>query len=318
MRIHKERAIFIAVDYQEKLLPAIKGKKHLMRKSLFLMEGLKLLEVPMIMTTQYEKGLGRNVESVEKLVGVENSFDKVTFSIYQDEAIRAYLTAGGYDTVIIGGTEAHICVLQSVIDLLEADFKTVLVTDCIGSRHEGDYEMAKIRAMQEGAVLTTAEALLYELLVSAREPAFRQVSKLVKLQDYRFSDSYGAVVWEQKDGIDYVLMIRTRKGWSFPKGHQEEGELPADTARREVLEETGIKITVDDGFSQVVPSALPKDDRKVTFFAGKSLVGLEKPKNDKEVDKADWIPVKEAAEKIFFEADRKVFYEAMRYYKINV
>lgn len=317
MRIYREHAIFIAVDYQEKLIPAIKGKKRLMKKSLFLMEGLKLLKIPMIMTTQYEKGLGRNREAVEAIIGPEKSFDKVTFSIYQNEAIRQYLEDGGYKTVIIGGTEAHICVLQSVIDLQEAGFQTVLVTDCIGSRHEADYDMAIERARQEGAILTGAEALLYELMASAKDPAFKTVSKMVKNQDRKPVDSYGAVVVEEKEGQHYVLMIRTKKGWSFPKGHIEEGETPVDTARREVLEETGIEITVDDSWSQVVPSALPGDQRKVTFFAGKSLVGLGKPKGDKEVDCADWIPVKEAADKIFFDADRNVFYEAMKFYGIR-
>lgn len=316
MRVKREHAIFIAVDYQEKLIPVIKGRKNLMKKSIFFMEGLRLLKLPMIMTTQYEKGLGPNVKEIEDLIGRENSFDKDTFSIYQNETIRTYLKEGGYDTVIIGGTETHICVLQSVIDLLEAGYQTVLLTDCVGSRNREDHDMALIRARQEGAVLTTAEALLYELTLTAKDPAFRSLSELVKNQQPKRADSYGAVVWEHKDDCDYVLMIRTKRGWSFPKGHIEEGESPAETARREVLEETGIRIQVDEGFAQVVPSARIGDQRKVTFFAGKSLEGFGKPRGDREVDTADWIPVKDAAEKIFFEADRKVFFQAMKYYGI--
>ncbi|MDO4478658.1 MAG: NUDIX domain-containing protein [Lachnospiraceae bacterium] len=117
-------------------------------------------------------------------------------------------------------------------------------------------------------------------------------------------DSFGAVVFEQ----GYVLMVKTRKGWSFPKGHAEPRELPGETAIREVMEETGIRITVDTHRGFVVPSILPEDRRTVTFFPGKSLDGLKIPVAD-EVPDARWVKVDEAADLIVFDSDRNMYLE---------
>ena len=113
-----------------------------------------------------------------------------------------------------------------------------------------------------------------------------------------------------------VLMVRSRKGWSFPKGHQESGETPVQTARREVFEETGIEVEIDSSFSRTVPSILPGDRRTVTFFFGHSPKGCLPP-IPHEVPDARWFPLTEAAELIPFPADKAAFLDAVTYWPEN-
>ena len=130
--------------------------------------------------------------------------------------------------------------------------------------------------------------------------------------------SYGAIVIEESPEGYVVLMVGGFHGWSFPKGHREQGESPEETAHREVLEETGIAVDIDTSFSRTVRSALPGDDRTVTFFLGKSLTGIVMPVPQmEEVGKARWIPVQEAPGKIFFEPDRQALIDALDYMGIS-
>ena len=115
-------------------------------------------------------------EAVEK----EEYFDKRTFSCTKDEAILSELQKNNKGVVLICGTEAHVCVLQTCIDLKKLGYTPVLVTDAIASRKKEDKKMALKRAEQEGILLTTSEAVLFELLADSRHPKFREISTLVK------------------------------------------------------------------------------------------------------------------------------------------
>ena len=123
-------------------------------------------------------------------------------------------------------------------------------------------------------------------------------------------DSYGAVVFHE----GRVLMVRTRKGWSFPKGHPEGQELPAETARREVLEETGIHVEVDSHIGFTVPSVLPEEKRSITFFPGKSLDGLTYP-TPSEVPDAKWVKTELAAGYIQYPGDREIYEKLLALYQ---
>lgn len=120
-------------------------------------------------------------------------------------------------------------------------------------------------------------------------------------------NSAGAVVIEN----GHVLLCQGYHGWSFPKGKIEPGETLEETAIREVWEETGIRIALDSGFTEVVPSAKPGDTRTVTFYRGRSLVGMQEPVLD-EVEYADWIPVEQALDMIQYAPDRAVLEEALK------
>lgn len=126
-------------------------------------------------------------------------------------------------------------------------------------------------------------------------------------------DSFGAIVIHVLDGIPHVLVCQGYKGTSFPKGRQEPGETPAQTACREVWEETGISIEVDTEFEAVVPSARPGDKRTVTFFLGRAPAGCVST-NPSEVQYAAWIPVSEAIASIRYPPDRQSLEEAVKYF----
>lgn len=180
MRILKEDTIALVVDFQEKLMPVMAGKEELEVRTNILVKGLKTLEVPMLITQQYTKGIGMTIPSLFESSETEEYFDKVTFSCFDDEAIRAKIEESGKKNVIVCGIESHICVLQTCIDLKEAGYTPILVVDCMSSRKESDKEIAILRAQQEGIVLTTTEAILFELTRKAGNPTFKVISKLIK------------------------------------------------------------------------------------------------------------------------------------------
>lgn len=179
MRIRKEDTMAIVIDYQEKILAAMAEKEELLRKSEILLKGLKAMEIPMVLTTQYAKGLGNNVEQITEAMGVSEAIDKGCFSVFASDEVKAALPRGRKN-VIICGIEAHICVLQTIIDMKEAGYQPILVTDCVTSRSLADKEIALLRAQQEGALLTTTEAVLYELMETSKAPEFKTVSALIK------------------------------------------------------------------------------------------------------------------------------------------
>jgi len=180
MRIKPEETMAVVIDYQSKLMPAIFENEVLIAKSAILLQGLKELEIPMIVSQQYTKGLGETVEPIAEAIGEFEAFEKKTFSLYQDEELKKAIDASGKKNAVICGAEAHICVLQTVIDLCEAGYNVFLVEDCIGSRKPNDKAIALKRAEKEGAFLTTYEEVLYELTMGAANPHFKAISKLTK------------------------------------------------------------------------------------------------------------------------------------------
>lgn len=180
MRILPEETCCVVVDIQEKFMPVIAEAKEMVSRCERLLRGLGILEIPVMVTAQYVKGLGLNLPEIRAAAGTEEFCDKKSFSVYGDAAAREKLASFGRKNVILCGIEAHICVLQSVIDLKAAGYQPVLVWDCVSSRRIRDKEIALLRAQAEGAIVTGSESLLFELTGSAEHPCFRQISALVK------------------------------------------------------------------------------------------------------------------------------------------
>jgi len=165
------------------MLPVIDGKDEVLRRSVMLLEGMKVLGVPKVFMQQYPKGLGPIVPELREKMGDTEPFDKQSFSAMGDEAIAAKFTelkAQGIKHVLVCGVESHICVLQSCVDLVAAGFQPLLLADCVGSRNAYDKKIALRRAVQEGVILTTVESALFELCVVAGTDEFKAISKLVK------------------------------------------------------------------------------------------------------------------------------------------
>lgn len=180
MKAYAVDTALLVIDYQEKLVPAMREYKEWLRRSLILIKGMIELDVPVIVTQQYTKGLGETVSEIRNIDGVPDGFDKISFSCLDDENISAALGRLSVKNVVVCGCEAHICVLQTVIDLIAEKYNVYVAADCIESRKAYDKEAAVKRAEQEGAYITTGEAILFELLGRAGSDSFKRISALIK------------------------------------------------------------------------------------------------------------------------------------------
>ncbi len=180
MKIKADDCVFVQVDVQERLFPHIADNLDLEKNLVILVKGLKLHNIPIIVNEQYKKGIGETIPSLRELVDEYPHYEKTTFSCCgQDEGLQA-IKDTGKKFVILAGIETHVCVLQTALDLLEEGLQPVLVTDCVNSRRSKDRDMAIQRLIQAGVIPTTYESLLFELTVNAKNPVFKEISKLVK------------------------------------------------------------------------------------------------------------------------------------------
>ena len=180
MKIKAEDTAALIIDFQEKLVPAIAEHDEIVAKAAIFAAGLKEFGVPMAVTQQYTKGLGHTLPSLYEAAGTTEYCEKASFSCCRNKAILDKLEAMGKKNMLVMGTEAHICVLQSCMDLKAAGFQPVMVVDAVASRREEDKKIAIERAIQEGILVTTAEAVLFELTLDSTNPCFKAISKLVK------------------------------------------------------------------------------------------------------------------------------------------
>lgn len=181
MRILAEDTLALVIDFQEKLVPVIHQQEELLHNTTILLKGLQALQIQALVTQQYTKGIGMTVPSLTEVYGKDFSYEeKITFSCAEDEVIMNKIAESGKKNIIICGIEAHICVLQTVIDLIAKGYNVILVEDCVGSRKEKDRQVGIKRAIAEGAIPTTYESILFELTRVAKTEVFKVISKLIK------------------------------------------------------------------------------------------------------------------------------------------
>ncbi len=183
MELRQNNCCALVIDYQERLVPAMDRKDELIENSVKLLKGLSMLEIPMLVTEQYPKGLGATVAEIKEAFGDAPVYAKTAFSaLGSDEVMEALdkLKSEGREYVLICGIEGHVCVMQSALDLIKKGFKPVFVTDCITSRRCSDYMAAIVRAEREGVQFVTTEMALFELIGGKEHPHFKAISALVK------------------------------------------------------------------------------------------------------------------------------------------
>ena len=179
--LQRERAVLVVVDLQQKLLPAIDGKERVLDGARLLMRAARELELPLVLTTQYAKGLGPTVpEVIAEAPGVE-PVDKVVFGCFGSEDFLARLAAfPGRDQLLVAGIESHICVAQTVLGALGRGYRVHVAADAIGSRHAEDRELGLRRMEHAGAVLSSTEMAVYELLARSDGAAFKRLLPYLK------------------------------------------------------------------------------------------------------------------------------------------
>ncbi len=179
--LHRASSRLLVVDVQEKLVVALSdaSRERLIANCRFLVEGATLFGVPVVATEQYPKGLGSTVASLAELIAERPA--KTQFSALECTGWgTAAASSDDRFQVVVAGMESHVCVLQTVLDLLAAGYQTFVVVDAIAGRRDLDHQVALERMANSGATLTTAEAVLFEWCESASAPEFKQLSALVK------------------------------------------------------------------------------------------------------------------------------------------
>lgn len=179
--LQADQCALLVVDIQEKLLPPIFNKEDLVKNSQLLVRLANILEIPTIVTTQYAKGLGPTVAEIASLLTETRPIDKMQFSSFGCNEFRSALKSlANRNTVLLCGMEAHICVMQTALGALNDGYLVHVATDAIGSRVRWNWDIGIDRMRAAGAVISTTEMMIYELLRSSETPQFKQMLPYLK------------------------------------------------------------------------------------------------------------------------------------------
>ena len=181
MLLDAGKASLLLIDIQERLLPAMAAPETVIAKSKILLAAARELSLPVTVSEQYPKGLGRTVPELKSSDAVV--FEKTSFSCWRDAALKAHFIArhdGGRPLVVVAGIEAHVCVLQSCIDLANAGFGVFAVGDAMSSRKQASADLALARMAQAGVQVINTEMAVFELLERAGSAQFKALSGVIK------------------------------------------------------------------------------------------------------------------------------------------
>jgi nicotinamidase-related amidase len=180
--LEAEQCALVVVDIQEKLLPPIFNKEALVKNSQLLIRLAKILDLPIMVTTQYSKGLGATVPEIASLLEGITAFDKLEFSCFGSDQFRSRLKAlpGNRNTVLLCGMEAHICVMQTALSALNEGYLVHVASDAVGSRAEWNWKIGLDRMKSAGAVISSTEMMMYELLRCSGTPQFKELLQYLK------------------------------------------------------------------------------------------------------------------------------------------
>lgn len=177
MLINAKTSQVLLIDIQSKLAPAIADTAAVSQAATWVLQIARLCEVPILATEQYPKGLGHTLPALLELIPATAVFEKIHFSALREADIAAAIALNARPQVIVLGTEAHVCVLQSVLDLVKAGYQVFVVSEAVGSRTAENKQLALSRMQQAGAVIVSQEMLAFEWLEKAGTELFRQISK---------------------------------------------------------------------------------------------------------------------------------------------
>lgn len=176
-RICASQSQVLVVDIQEKLYPALSQADDLVGSAARLLGVARELGLPVVVTEQYPKGLGHTVEALAEELREARVIEKIHFSAWQESAVQQALEARQRPQVVLLGAEAHVCVLQTALDLQQAGYQVKLVADAIASRDPANKELAMARLRQAGGEVVSVEMVAFEWLYRADHPQFKQVSQ---------------------------------------------------------------------------------------------------------------------------------------------
>ena len=182
-RLDRNAALLLVVDVQEKMMPVIDNRVTLERNVERLIRGVDVLEMPVLVTEQYSRGLGQTGAVVRRALeetGGYSPIEKSSFSACGCIPFMEQLKKSHRKQILVAGVETHVCVYQTTVDLLAAGYEVYIVADAVSSRSPMNREIALTRMTSEGAKLTSTEMALFEMLINSGTQEFRDISRLVK------------------------------------------------------------------------------------------------------------------------------------------
>jgi nicotinamidase-related amidase len=178
--LERNNTIFVIIDIQEKLSSKMKYRTSILNNTIKLINSCKILNIPIIVTEQYPKGIGQTEKEIIEHLPEYNPILKMTFSCYGEENFRDALNGAKKSNIIIAGIEAHVCVLQTALDCIKAGYNVHVIKDAICSREESNMETAIKLMFAGGAVISSTEIAIFQLLKECGTEEFKKIMPFIK------------------------------------------------------------------------------------------------------------------------------------------
>jgi nicotinamidase-related amidase len=180
--LEAEHCALLVIDIQQKLLPPIFNNELMVRNTQLLIRAAGILKIPALVSTQYAKGLGSTVPEIASLLPGTEPIDKTLFSCFGSDVFCAALKRipGHRNTLLLCGMETHICVLQSALAALRDGYVVHVAADAVGSRTELNWKIGLYRMRDAGAVISSTEMMIYELMRASSSVAFKELLPYLK------------------------------------------------------------------------------------------------------------------------------------------
>jgi nicotinamidase-related amidase len=175
-----EDSLLLIIDVQEKFREHIHNFQETMHNIVVMAKGAELLDVSVFVTEQYPQGLGKTVSEIAQVVESAQKFEKTAFSCCQDSNFNEALKKTTKKQIVVCGIEAHVCVSQTVLDLLNLNYRVHVVVDAVSSRSPENKNIGLQKMQTAGALLTSVEMSLLELVGDSGKPVFKSVQRLIK------------------------------------------------------------------------------------------------------------------------------------------
>jgi nicotinamidase-related amidase len=175
--LQPEQCALVVIDIQERLLPPIFQKEDLLRNAQLLIRAAVILKIPVLVTTQYARGLGQPVPEILSLLPGIEAIDKTPFSCFGSDAFCSVLKRqpGPHNTLLLCGMESHICVMQTALGALREGYLVHVASDAVSSRTKANWKIGLERMRAAGAVISSTEMMIYELMRSSSSAAFKEL-----------------------------------------------------------------------------------------------------------------------------------------------
>ena len=167
----------IVIDIQEKFIPTIKDLDKIIENTIKLIKSFQIIKIPILITEQYPKGLGKTVEKIRNELRNYKPIEKISFNCFDEKRFKINKKI---KNLVICGIESHVCVTQTILAAIEKGFTVYLVKDAISSRKTSNYKIALERAKQEGALIASTEMIIFQLMQKAGTKEFKEIQKIIK------------------------------------------------------------------------------------------------------------------------------------------